>query len=132
MITHLHGHYGIISVVDIMENEKKIDVLYDPSTDIESYFEKTEDAVEFSAGGDSPFSTTQIVTKAFIQIIRPSYIKTNARPDIFYLLYHVIGLPSNSSSLRQLENSVKCSPLHPIQNMPIVCNRTSWIKQLLS
>ena len=51
-----------------MENEKKMNVPYDPSTDIESYFEQIEDAVEFAAAENSPFSTIQIVTKAFIQM----------------------------------------------------------------
>ena len=43
-----------------------MDVPYDPSTDIESYFDQIEDAVEFAAAGNSPLSTTQIITKAFI------------------------------------------------------------------
>ena len=75
MITHLYDHHGIISAVDIMKNKRKMDTPYDPSTDIESYFEQIEDAVEFAAAGSSPFPTTQIVTKAFIQMFSTGLYK---------------------------------------------------------
>ena len=45
MVTHLYTKYGIISAVDIMENEKPMDTLYDPSIAIEAFFEQIESAV---------------------------------------------------------------------------------------
>ena len=39
MITHLYNNFGIITAVDIMENEKRMDAQYDPSITIESYFD---------------------------------------------------------------------------------------------
>ena len=69
MITHLYTNYGIITAVDIIENEKRMDTPYDPSIAIKSYFDQIEDAVEFVEAGNSPFSTTQITAKAFIQMI---------------------------------------------------------------
>ena len=66
MITHLFTNYGIITAVDIMENEKRMDTPYDPSGAIESYLDQIETAVEFVEAGNTPFTTTQITTKAFI------------------------------------------------------------------
>ena len=40
MITHLYTNYGIITAIDIIENEKRMDARYDPSVAIESYFEQ--------------------------------------------------------------------------------------------
>ena len=66
MITHLYTNYGIITAVDIMENEKRMDAPYDPSIAIESYCDQIEDAIEFAEAGKSPLTTSQITTKAFI------------------------------------------------------------------
>ena len=68
MITHLYTNYGIITAMDIMENDKRMDASYDHSIAIELYFDQIEDAVEFAEAGNSPFSATQITTKAFIQM----------------------------------------------------------------
>ena len=75
MIIHMYTSYGIITAVDIMENEKRMDTPYDPSIAIESYFDQIEDAVEFAEAGNSPFSTTQITTKAFIQMFATGLYK---------------------------------------------------------
>lgn len=58
---------------------KEIDTLYDPSTDIEAYFEQIEDAVEFAAAGNSLFSMTHIVTKAFIQMFSTGLYKDKCK-----------------------------------------------------
>ena len=79
MITHLYANYGIITAVDIMENEKRMDIPYDPSVAIESYFDQIEDAVEFAEAGNSPFSTTQITTKAFIQMFTTGLYKDECK-----------------------------------------------------
>ena len=67
MIAHMYTNYGIITVADIMKNEKHINAPYHPSIEIESDLNQVEDAIEFAEAGNSPFSTTQITTKAFIQ-----------------------------------------------------------------
>ena len=77
MITHLQTNYGIITHVDIMENEKHMDAPYDPSITIELYFNKIENTVEFVEAGISPFSTTQITTKAFIRMFQQGCIRMN-------------------------------------------------------
>ena len=68
MITHLYNDYGIITAIDIMENEKRMDTPYDLSVVIESYLDQIEDTVEFNEASNSPFSTTQISIKAFVQM----------------------------------------------------------------
>ena len=79
MITHLYTNYGIITAVDIMENEKRMDAPYDPSVAIESYFDQIEDAVEFAEAGNSPFTTSQITTKAFIQMFTTGLYKDECK-----------------------------------------------------
>ena len=79
MITHLYTNYGIISAVDIIENEKRMDSQYDPSVAIESYFDQIEDAVEFAEAGNSPFTTSQITTKAFIQMFATGLYKDKCK-----------------------------------------------------
>ena len=79
MITHLYNNFGIITAVDIMENEKRMDAQYDPSVAIESYFDQIETAVEFAEAGKSPFSTTQITTKAFIQMFQTGLYKDECK-----------------------------------------------------
>ena len=68
MITHLYNDYGIITAIDIMENEKRMDTPYDLSVAIESYLDQIEDTVGFTEASNSPFSTTQISIKAFVQM----------------------------------------------------------------
>ena len=79
MIAHLYHSYGLITALDIIENEKRMDKPYDPSEAIETYFDQIEDAVEFAEAGNSPFSDTQIVTKAFIQMFSTGLYKDECR-----------------------------------------------------
>ena len=58
MIAHLYNSYGLITALDIIENEKRMDKPYDPSEAIETYFDQVEDTVEFAEAGNSPFSDT--------------------------------------------------------------------------
>ena len=80
MVTHLYTNYGIITAVDIMENEKRMNTPYDPSIAIELYFDQIETAVEFAEAGKSSFTTTQITTKAFIQMFQTGLCKDECKP----------------------------------------------------
>lgn len=79
MIIHLYDNYGMITAVDIIQNEKKMGKLYDPSETIETFFDLIEDAVEFAKAGNSSFTSTHIVTKAFIQMIASGLYKDKCR-----------------------------------------------------
>ena len=96
MITHLYTNYDIITVVDIMESGKKMDAPYDPSVTIEFSFDKIENAFEFSQAGNSPFTTTQITTKALIQMFA-GYTKTSVWLGIARYPTHAPGSHLNSS-----------------------------------
>ena len=58
MITHLYSSYGMISSVDIMENEKRMDTPYDPTIAIKVYFKQIESAVEFAETDNCRFTNT--------------------------------------------------------------------------
>ena len=79
MITHLYSNYGMISSVDIMENEKRTDTPYDPSIAIEAYFEQIESAIEFAEAGNCGFTNTQITTKAFINMFSTGLCKDECK-----------------------------------------------------
>ena len=57
----------MITALDIIENETRMDKLYNPSEAMETYFDQVEDAIEFTEAGNSLFTNTQIITKAFIR-----------------------------------------------------------------
>ena len=79
MITHLYTNYGVITAVEIMGNDKYMNVPYGPLIAIESYFDQIEDKVEFVEAGNSLFSTTQITTKVFIQMFATGLFKDECK-----------------------------------------------------
>ena len=79
MITHLYFNYGMISAVDIMENEKRMDIPYAPSIAIEAYFEQIESAVKLAEAGNCGFTNTQITTKAFIKLFSTGLYKDECK-----------------------------------------------------
>ena len=58
MISHLYDRYGLITTLDVVENDKRMDKPYDPSEAVKPYFGQVEDAVEFTEAGNSPFTNT--------------------------------------------------------------------------
>ena len=56
-----------------------MDTAYDPSVAIEAYFEQIESAVEFAEAGNCAFTTTQITTKAFIQMFSTGLYKDECK-----------------------------------------------------
>ena len=67
IIAYLYNSYGLITALNIIENEKRMDKPYNPSEAMETYFDQVEDAVEFAEVGNSLFTNTQILTKTFIK-----------------------------------------------------------------
>ena len=51
----------------------------DPSIAIESYFDQIKDAVEFAEAGNSPFTASQITTKACIQMFAMGLYKDECK-----------------------------------------------------
>ena len=79
IISHLYVNYGTITAVDLIENERRMDIPFDQSGAIERYFDQIEDAVEFAEAGASPFTMVQITTKAFIQMFSTGLFKDKCK-----------------------------------------------------
>ena len=80
MIAHSYNSYCLITALDLIENKKIMDkILYDTSEAIETYFDQVEDAVEFAEASNSPFTNTQIVNKAFVQMVATGLNKDECR-----------------------------------------------------
>ena len=79
MISNLYVNYGTITAVDLIENERRMDTPFDQSGAIETYIDQTEDAVEFTEAGASPFTMVQITTKAFIQMFTTGLFKDECK-----------------------------------------------------
>ena len=79
MISHLYVNYGTITAVNLIENERRMDVPFDQAGAIETYFDQIEDAVEFAEAGASPFTMVQIITKAFIQMFSTGLFKDECK-----------------------------------------------------
>ena len=79
MISHLYVNYGTITTVDLIENEQRMDLPFDQSGAIETYFDQIEDAVKFAEAGASPFTMVQITTKAFIQMFSTGLFKDECK-----------------------------------------------------
>ena len=75
MISQLYVNYGTITAVDLIENERRMDIPFNQSGAIETYLDQIEDAVEFAEAGASPFTMVQITTKEFIQMFATGLFK---------------------------------------------------------
>ena len=51
IISHLYVNYGTITAVDLIDNERRMDLPFNQSGAIETYFDQIEDAVEFAEAG---------------------------------------------------------------------------------
>ena len=67
MISHLYVNYGTITAVNLIENERRMDIPFDQSGAIKTYF---DDAVEFAEAVASPITMVQITTNAFIKFLQ--------------------------------------------------------------
>lgn len=69
IIDHLMDRYGKISPSALKENEDAMKEPIDTSVPIDVYFKRIDDAVQFAADGDTPFTTEQILHTAFHAIL---------------------------------------------------------------
>ena len=60
ILTHLYDTYGQISDLDLDENEKRMKTKYDPNQPIDVLFRQIEEAEEYAATGNSPFTPRQL------------------------------------------------------------------------
>ena len=76
MISRLYVNYGTITAVDLIENERRMDIPFDQFGAIKTYF---DDAVEFAEAVASPITMVQITTKAFIQMFATGLFKDECK-----------------------------------------------------
>ena len=70
MLQHLYDNYGIISAVDLADNDDKLREAYDPSQPIETLFHRFEAAVEYADTEKRPYAPDQLVSRAFLLILK--------------------------------------------------------------
>ena len=70
MLTHLYDNYGIITAVDIENNDEEMRIPYNPALPIESLFHQIEVAVEFAEAVKRPYEKAQVVSRAYLLILR--------------------------------------------------------------
>ena len=79
MISHLYVNYGTITAVDLIENERCMDIPFDQSGAIKTYFDQIKDAVKFAEAGASPFTMVKITSKAFIKMFTTGIFKDKCK-----------------------------------------------------
>lgn len=65
LLTHLFFTYGRITPSDLEENDKKFKKQWDTNQPFEALIDQVEDAVDFAAAGQAPYSPAQIVANAY-------------------------------------------------------------------
>ena len=65
MIVHLYLHYTKKNPTDLALNDIAMKKSYNPNLPIDNLFEQVNDAVEYAAAGNTPYTLLQIVTIAY-------------------------------------------------------------------
>jgi hypothetical protein len=65
MLSHLFRTYGRIKPSDLEANDKRFKQAYDPNMPFETLIQQVDDAVEYAAHGENPYSQNQIITNAY-------------------------------------------------------------------
>ncbi len=76
ILDHLYATYANISASDLLTNDNQMKTDYDVNQPIKLFFDQIEDAVDFAAAGDSPYTPVQVTTIAY-QLV----FKTAMFPD---------------------------------------------------
>ena len=64
MLHHLYDNYGVITTVDIEDDDTAMRAEYDPSQPIEVLVHQIETAVEFAEAGKTSYEPKQVVSRA--------------------------------------------------------------------
>ena len=70
MLTYLYNNYGIITAVDIENNDEDISTPYNPALPIETLFHQIEVAAEFAEAGNRPYEKDQIISRVYLLILK--------------------------------------------------------------
>ena len=72
LLAHLYATYANISPTDLQANEAKLRAPYDANHPVENLFYQVENAVEYVAAGNTPYSPEQVVTISFQLVFQTS------------------------------------------------------------
>ena len=65
ILDHLYSQYARISAADLQDNDVALKTAYDPNLPIKTLFDQVENAVDFAAAGNTPYSPKQVVATAY-------------------------------------------------------------------
>jgi hypothetical protein len=65
LLDHLYSQYARISAADLQDNDVALKTAYDPNLPIETLFDQVENAVDFAAAANTPYSPAQVVATAY-------------------------------------------------------------------
>ena len=63
LLSHIYVTYANISPSDLQSNDTKLHPPYDANHPVENLFDQVENAVEYAAAGNTPYSPEQVITK---------------------------------------------------------------------
>ena len=75
LLQHLYANYGLISQMDLDENETRMKAPYDSTTPIENLFSQIDESIEYADNGNSPFTNIQVVTNAYILVFNTGQLE---------------------------------------------------------
>jgi hypothetical protein len=70
ILTHLYTTYGVITPIDIEDNDTKMRAPFDPTQPIKLLLDQIETAVEFADAGNRPYNPDQVVSRAYLLILQ--------------------------------------------------------------
>ena len=70
MLQHPYDNYGVISAVDLADNDDKLREAYDPSQPLETLFHRFEAVVEYADAAKRPYVPDQLVSRDFLLILK--------------------------------------------------------------
>jgi len=65
LLNHLYENYAKITRNNLCENDQRMNTAYDPNNPIEVLIDQIEDAINFAATGNVPYTPKQIVNVAY-------------------------------------------------------------------
>ena len=70
MLTHLYNSYARISKFYLEENNKRFKQQWDPNQPCEVLIDQIEDAIDYAASGNTPYSKDKITNMAYNIVYR--------------------------------------------------------------
>ena len=70
LLDHLYENYGVITAVDIEDNDTRMRESYNPTFPIETLFHQIELAVEYATAVKRPYQTAQVVSRAYLLVLQ--------------------------------------------------------------